>query len=196
VVEQPLTKLAEKIIEPLEIDTIWCGGDPIFKNPKRGGNISDVLQVEVYLCRNYEVPRLPETHSERYCNPTRGLVPHLPVFTYHRLAKVPQFMKIQIGYKSEIASIKGKDTFGGFQIEAPLHLDQFLQIFRLKCLNSDLLPPPKVYPVAATAAYFTFFPCMAKRLVVIVIPRAGYITLQEVLYLQLLLKVNNSFICS
>lgn len=40
-----MTALGKEIVPEYGITSIFCGGDPVYKNPKRGGNISDLLEV-------------------------------------------------------------------------------------------------------------------------------------------------------
>lgn len=39
-----LTRTGEEILKKNGLTVLWGGGDPLYKNPKRGGNIANVMQ--------------------------------------------------------------------------------------------------------------------------------------------------------
>lgn len=58
-------------------------------------------------------------------------------------------------------------------------------------ISGQFLPPEGLYPMAASAGYLSLLPALlgARELVLMVVPTAGTITLQEVTYTQLLIEM-------
>mmetsp|Transcript_28665 Transcript_28665/g.31835 ORF Transcript_28665/g.31835 Transcript_28665/m.31835 type:complete len:277 (+) Transcript_28665:63-893(+) len=155
------------IIQHRGVSVLWTGGDPAYRRPQWGGNITDIKTLLIsggYVQTGACVQRSDWVHKSAKCD------------------------KYIIGYDGDMAVINGKKTFGGWSNAPPKGFLPFLATLRKKCINVDFLAPEKIYPSAASCGYLMALPSMAKDLILIVIPRAGYITFKETEYVYKLLK--------
>jgi len=164
--------ISEKVLVPNGIQILWGGGDPKYKNPERGANVADVLEALL----------------------KQGSIEHIGAIQRTDYAKqIPKFEDLIISYSLKLANTTenpNKPTFGGYSNSSPVGFENFMKSLEQHCVMKDLFPPEKIYPIAAGIGYLLTFPSMCSKLIVIVIPRAGFISLQELKYVQILLESN------
>jgi len=164
--EEVVKKIGEEVVRPNNLEVLWGGGDP-----EKRGNVAD---LKAHLIKDGYL-------KYGACFQRAG-----------HMTGVPEFEEIVIGYPDKFAMIENRKTFGGYVERPPDFFLKFLPGLTAKATNNkDLLPPTGVYPIGATLGYMMIFPCLASSgLILIVIPRAGTITLQELKYVERLLSGN------
>ncbi len=211
---------------------LWSGGDPLFTQSKRGGNISDVCRL-IHTAQSKPAPT--PTTQQSPLPPPAAAIEFGAVQRSDWIGKTPAFVKMRIGYSSAMAIVGGKQSFGGYSDVASNGLTDAIDSITQSAaaptatatatatatdtksnptgkpnpaseINQFFLPPTTktggsggggggggvktIYPAAASAGYLCLLPalCNASQLALIVIPRAGYITLQEVRYVYELIQ--------
>jgi len=161
-----VTAIRDRVLALHGVRHVWYGGDPVFRARTRGGNIADILRA------------LSENGIEACALQRQDWV-----------ERTPDFVKKIVAYDEKLAKVGERKTFGGYENEAPEGFEEFLENLKKTCITPEIIPKrKKLFPVAATAGYLLALPCMAKRVVLIVVPQAGFITLKEVEYVNLVLQ--------
>lgn len=164
--------IGKQIMVPNRAKMIWGGGDGEFKDKNRGGNVAD-LRREL-LHQNY-VKSLGAVQRADYGE-------HIP--THER---------VRIVYGANIGDVEGNPMFGGFVEDCKGGWEHFTHYSsrilygsnRMIHVSPKFLPTKEgPHPVAATAAYLSLIPALTgtRRVVLVVVPRAGVVTLAEIQY--------------
>eukprot|EP01127_Copromyxa_protea_P002722 TRINITY_DN1267_c0_g1_i2.p1 TRINITY_DN1267_c0_g1~~TRINITY_DN1267_c0_g1_i2.p1 ORF type:complete len:240 (-),score=36.52 TRINITY_DN1267_c0_g1_i2:294-980(-) len=88
--------ISEKVIKTNGITCLWNGGDPCFRESRRGGNIADVIKGLV----------------------TARVVQAGAIQKSQWMPKAPTFNTTRIAYGPNLAKLNGRSVFGGYEVGA------------------------------------------------------------------------------
>eukprot|EP01127_Copromyxa_protea_P002721 TRINITY_DN1267_c0_g1_i1.p1 TRINITY_DN1267_c0_g1~~TRINITY_DN1267_c0_g1_i1.p1 ORF type:complete len:281 (-),score=46.04 TRINITY_DN1267_c0_g1_i1:83-892(-) len=161
--------ISEKVIKTNGITCLWNGGDPCFRESRRGGNIADVIKGLV----------------------TARVVQAGAIQKSQWMPKAPTFNTTRIAYGPNLAKLNGRSVFGGYEVGAkPEGWSTFISKVEEHAVTPSLLPTGNFFPVAASLGYLCLLPALCSKFVMVVIPQAGFISLKEVEYVSLILENN------